>query len=218
MSEAEWLACTDPRLMLEFLGNKGSKRKLRLFIADGVKTLALIFEKDQEALADQEVLAEMHERVAEGQASEEDLERFLVRNMPELWDHRAPGGNLSSVWDTARTVVQERLKLLPLEKSAAVTMASRAAESADMCRVLRCIFGNPFQPVSLDPAILRWKDSTIVTLAQGIYAERAFDRLPILADALEEAGCTNADILAHCRRPGAHVRGCWAVDLLLGKE
>ena len=55
-------------------------------------------------------------------------------------------------------------------------------------------------------------------LAQGIYDDRAFDRLPVLADALEEAGCTNAEILAHCREPGPHVRGCWALDLLLGKE
>jgi hypothetical protein len=55
-------------------------------------------------------------------------------------------------------------------------------------------------------------------LAQAIYEERAFDRLPILADALEESGCYNADLLAHCRSDGPHVRGCWAVDLVLGKE
>ena len=58
----------------------------------------------------------------------------------------------------------------------------------------------------------------MVKFAQAIYDDRDFDRLPILADALEEAGCTNADILAHCRQPGEHVRGCWVVDLLLGKE
>jgi hypothetical protein len=55
-------------------------------------------------------------------------------------------------------------------------------------------------------------------LAQAIYDDRAFDRLPILADALEEAGCDTADILAHCRGPGPHVRGCWVVDLILGKQ
>ena len=58
----------------------------------------------------------------------------------------------------------------------------------------------------------------MVKLAQGIYDDRAFDRMPVLADALEEAGCYDADILAHCRQPGEHVRGCWVVDLLLGKE
>jgi hypothetical protein len=75
--------------------------------------------------------------------------------------------------------------------------------------------GTPFRPVSVDPA---WPTSTVIALAQGIYDQWAFDRMPILADALEEAGCTNADILDHCRGPGPHVRGCWAVDLLLGKE
>jgi hypothetical protein len=76
--------------------------------------------------------------------------------------------------------------------------------------------GMPPQP--LPAAILKWSDGTIPRLAQAIYDELAFDRLPILADALEEAGCTNADILAHCRQPGEHVRGCWAVDLILGKS
>jgi hypothetical protein len=54
-------------------------------------------------------------------------------------------------------------------------------------------------------------------LAQAIDDERAFDRLPILADALEDAGCTDADLLNHCRGPGLHVMGCWVVDMLLGK-
>jgi hypothetical protein len=80
---------------------------------------------------------------------------------------------------------------------------------------LRDIFGNPFRPVTFDP---RWLTATVVALATGIYAERAFDRMPILADALEEAGCDHADILAHCRGDGPHVRGCWVVDLVLGKS
>ncbi len=81
--------------------------------------------------------------------------------------------------------------------------------------LLRCIFGNPFRPVAIAPA---WLTSTVVALAKGIYDERAFDRMPILADALQDAGCDGDDILAHCRGPGPHVRGCWAVDLVLGKE
>ena len=68
---------------------------------------------------------------------------------------------------------------------------------------------------TLDPA---WLTPTVQSIAAAIYQDRAFDRLPILADALEEAGCTNADVLLHCRQPGEHVRGCWVVDLLLGKE
>ncbi len=66
----------------------------------------------------------------------------------------------------------------------------------------------------LDPA---WLSPTVQSISLSIYRDRAFDRLPILADALEEAGCTNADVLLHCRQPGEHVRGCWVVDLVLGK-
>jgi hypothetical protein len=72
--------------------------------------------------------------------------------------------------------------------------------------------------VTITPAWVAWNEGTVVKLTQGIYDDRAFDRLPVLADALEEAGCTNAEILAHCREPGPHVRGCWALDLLLEKE
>jgi hypothetical protein len=93
--------------------------------------------------------------------------------------------------------------------------AERTAQAALLCD----IFGPlPFRTVTLDPLWLAWNEGTVVKLAQGTYDDRAFDRLPVLADALEEAGCTNPDILAHCRQPGPHVRGCWVVDLLLGKE
>jgi hypothetical protein len=86
-------------------------------------------------------------------------------------------------------------------------------ELSALSHLFRDIFGNPFRPVSLDPA---WLTSTVVLLAKGIYDDRAFDRLPILADALQDAGCDNDDILGHCRGPGPHVRGCWVVDLVLG--
>ncbi|HEY7152572.1 MAG TPA: hypothetical protein VH575_01315 [Gemmataceae bacterium] len=82
----------------------------------------------------------------------------------------------------------------------------------------RDIFGNPFRPVTINSSWLAWNDGTIPKLAQAIYDDRVFDHLPILADALGEAGCTNADILAHCRAGGEHVRGCWVVDLVLGKS
>ncbi|MBA4192079.1 MAG: hypothetical protein C0467_29220 [Planctomycetaceae bacterium] len=80
--------------------------------------------------------------------------------------------------------------------------------------LLRELFGNPFRPVTVDPS---WLTSTVNALAEGIYAYRAFDRMPILADALQDAACDNDEVLAHCRGPGSHVRGCFVVDLLLGK-
>ncbi len=81
--------------------------------------------------------------------------------------------------------------------------------------LLREIVGNPFRPVAIDP---QWLTSTVVSLAHGIYDTLAFDHLPILADALQDAGCEDADVLAHCLSPGPHVRGCWVVDLLTGRR
>jgi hypothetical protein len=83
--------------------------------------------------------------------------------------------------------------------------------------IIADLFGNPFRPVSLEPAWLAWRDGTVRRLAAAIYEERRFADLPVLADALEEAGCDNPDILDHCRGGGEHVRGCWVVDLILGK-
>ena len=71
--------------------------------------------------------------------------------------------------------------------------------------------------IAVSRSWLQWNDGTIPKIAQTIYDHRTFADLPILADALEEAGCDNADILTHCRSSGEHVRGCWVVDLLLGK-
>jgi hypothetical protein len=86
------------------------------------------------------------------------------------------------------------------------------SELTAIADVLREIIGNPFRPITLDPA---WLPPKVKTLAQTIYNNRAFERLPELADALAEAGCSNPDILSHCRGPGPHVRGCWVVDQFL---
>src|SRR5262249_53337128 len=88
-------------------------------------------------------------------------------------------------------------------------------ERLQQCLLFRDIFGNPFRPIAPNPY---WRTATAVALAEGIYADRAFDRLPILADALEDAGCDSAPPLAHLRGDGPHVRSCWALDLVLGKD
>jgi hypothetical protein len=77
------------------------------------------------------------------------------------------------------------------------------------------MFGDPFRSIAVDPS---WRTSNVMRLAVSIYSDRAFVQFPILADALEDAGCTDADILNHLRQPGEHVRGCWALDLVLGKS
>src|SRR5204862_7016701 len=90
------------------------------------------------------------------------------------------------------------------------------AESLHHVRLLRDIFGNPFRPVAFSP---EWRTDTAIALARQMYESREFGATPILADALQDAGCDNDDILAHCRDASAtHVRGCWVVDLVLGKE
>jgi hypothetical protein len=86
------------------------------------------------------------------------------------------------------------------------------------CDRLHCLFGNPFRPPRIDPAWLARNDGAVRKLAEAIYEGRSFDRLPILADALEEAGCEDAELLGHLRGPGPHVKGCWALDLVLGKQ
>jgi hypothetical protein len=101
---------------------------------------------------------------------------------------------------------------------------SLSGEAKSQADLVRDIFGNPFRPVTISPAILAWNDALVVRIAQAAYEERHLPegtldntRLLILADALEEAGCTDRNILGHLRGAGPHVRGCWAVDLCLGK-
>jgi hypothetical protein len=88
-------------------------------------------------------------------------------------------------------------------------------EDRIQCGFIRDIFGNPFSPVDFDS---RWRTSDVVSLARSMYESRGFTAMPILADALLEARCDNDDILNHCRSEGPHVRGCWVVDLILGKQ
>jgi hypothetical protein len=107
---------------------------------------------------------------------------------------------------------------------AASTCAQWATQSASCHRdterkaqadILRDLFVHPLYPVGIDPSFLT---PSVFALAEEIYCEKSFDVLPILGDALEDAGCRTADILRHCRFPGMHIRGCWVLDLLLGKE
>jgi hypothetical protein len=119
--------------------------------------------------------------------------------------------------------LSREIDALGIARSAAwgATYAGRGTKSGKrpaQAQLLREVFGNPFHPVTVDRACLAWNGGAVVKVAEVIYEERRFGDLSILADALEDAGCTEPDILAHCRSSGPHVRGCWAVDRLLGKE
>jgi hypothetical protein len=89
------------------------------------------------------------------------------------------------------------------------------SERRSQADLVRDIFGNPFRKVKFSPS---WRTDTAMSLARAMYESRDFSAMPILADALQDAGCDNDDILVHCRGPGPHVRGCWVVDLVLEKE
>jgi len=107
-----------------------------------------------------------------------------------------------------------------LVSSAALRLHSgdRVPESRAQAQFLHDIVGNPFRRPKVDPLWLRWNDTCLPRLAGTIYDQETFELMPILADALEDAGCANPEMLGHCRTPGVHVRGCWVLDLILGKS
>jgi hypothetical protein len=202
-AEAEWLADTDPLRMLRQLGGRASERKLRLLACAGCRRLWWLLRDPRSRAA-----VEVSERYADGLAGPEELAAAAEaarQAAAEVERARAMG------WNAARTAAMTAEGA----RAAAERVAGRAAYDADL---LRHVFGNPLRPVALDPAWLAWDGGAVRKLAQGLYDERAFDHLPVLADALEEAGCTQAKLLGHLRGEGPHVRGCWAVDLVLGKS
>lgn len=231
MTEAEWLSCTDPKPMLEFLRGKASERKLRLFAcACGRRVWHLLADaRSRRAL-------EVAERFADGQAGAEDL-RLAVIGAENVADallgsattagdqaqasaaHAAFSATLSAEVAADYAAANAASAAYHAASAAAAPSAARAreVERAHQADLLREIFGDPARPPHVLPAWLAWNDSTIPKLAQAVYEERAFDRLPILGDALEEAGCADKAILDHCRQPGEPVRGCWVIDLLTGR-
>jgi hypothetical protein len=146
-------------------------------------------------------------------------ETTLAREEERL---RAPTGAVRCVVDTgsldhAPACAIEALASFAKESQGARRQVQEAERDAQAV-LLRDVAGYPFRNVPVDPAWPAWKGGTIRHLAAAIYEERAFDRMPILADALEDAGCHDPDVLEHCRGNGEHVLGCWVVDLLLGRS
>lgn len=212
MTDAEWQAATSPDQLLAHLGGGRSKRKLRLLACACCRRMgAFIPAEFREMLA-------TAERYADRQVRKSELPSHIKR-----FRHvdRAAGAVVlvahkhGSV-ESLRMAIAEARWVLAANGQGRHFGEPLAAEGAVQADLLRDVFGNPFRPVALSPA---WLTSTVLALAQGTYEDRAFDRLPILADALMDAGCDNDNVLSHCRDDSqAHVRGCWVVDLLLGKE
>jgi len=213
MTEAEWLECTNPTFMWWFVEGKTSDRKLRLVACACCRRIWHLLSDERS-----KALVETAENLADGLVTAEESKRFL-RQGSEV--DRIPLG--IDEYSVARSALISHSAVTRAVPSLAASLVetfggSRREEAGSQCVVFRDIFGNPFRPAPFNSSWLAWNGSTIPRLAQAIYDERAFDRLPILADALEDAGCDNVDILSHLRGPGPHVRGCFVLDLLLGKE
>jgi hypothetical protein len=233
MTEAEWLRCTDPGPMLEFLRGRAGERKLRLFACACCRRVWHLLTDERSRRA-----VEMMERDADGAAGTEDLylafvgaEAVANRRTTEA-EGAAEEAAASAAFaalnatlpDAARAADYCAANVASAAYHAATAAgapsaaAQRAAERLAQVRLLWEVVGNPFRPPALSANVLAWNDGTLSRLARAIHDECAFNRLPILADALEDAGCDDADILTHCRGPNIHVRGCWVVDLLLDKN
>ena len=228
MTEEEWLGtnpdnfCFDPEPMLSCLQDTPSDRKLRLL---AFASCSLVYERLKYPQSKKAI--EVLGQFTEGLASAEELAAAAegAWNAAASWsigpespspDNRDEWNAFLDEWRLHEAIgwaVTGENRTCSVMDTVIATLI-RLDTRWEPCCFIRCIFGNPFRPVSVNPS---WLTSTVVALAEGIYQERAFDRLPILADALEEAGCDHADILNHCREPGEHVRGCWVVDLLTGR-
>jgi hypothetical protein len=161
------------------------------------------------------------ENYLEGAASERELFNAFESARLEILSSRFASDGPIQAAQAAREAARDAWAALESSRSAAEAASKTlpwSVERAKQAHLLHDIFGNPFRPVTIDPARLHWNDATVPKIAQSIYDARRFADLPILADALEDAGCADAAILEHCRSGGEHVRGCWVVDLLLGNS
>jgi hypothetical protein len=245
MIETEWLAATDPAPILEYLRGKGSKRKLRLFACACCWRIHEYTQESHEGRTILPIAEKLADGVAT--ETELWSIRYLRKVPAFQDDENAQEGDfaylgseamLSNAWDAACNAQEHcwllclrlRRSFAPLGKRLTYLMSKMwdgdgasvavydlptpRAERVSQTKLLHEIFGNPFRPITIDPS---WLTSTVIALTQQMYDSRVFSPMPILADALQDAGCDNEDILNHCRQPGEHCRGCWCVDLLLGK-
>jgi hypothetical protein len=235
MTEQKWLHFSDTDDVFDYLQkHQFSERKARLFAVACCRTLDPWISESVCRVA-----VDRSEQFADGQISRQALgasrkdfpaeKRFRLRSESE---HRGFTGALellppstrmavwSASWDACHYCVRadawDAARYCLLAAAVAHEHATSREERAGLFRgVLHDIFGNPFRRVAFDS---HWRTSDVVGMARAIYEDKAFDRIPILADALMDAGCSDEQVLGHCRGDGPHVRGCWVVDLVLEKS
>ncbi len=226
MTEAEWASCSDARPMLDHLLElQSSNRKMRLFCCACCRAVwpALADERSRRAL-------EVTEGYAEGLATEPELRRAMQEACKAAAESIEAASGLGG--DARALQLQcaaaEMAFGLAADRAGwfyVLKVAYGARAATDLPAFLRDVFGNPFRPApALNPAWLAWRGGVVRELAGAAYDGRRLpegtlepERLGELADALEDAGCGDAELLGHLRGPGPHVRGCWALDLVLGK-
>jgi hypothetical protein len=214
MTEAEWCPCDEPARMFSFLAQRVRPRKARLFAVACCRLAWSAFRDERsrnlidvaERFADQ-LASRAEMRAAAKAALAAELEAARHEQGPEglaAWYAADAAVMLSGTgeWD-ASAVSAVSFKL---------TMVLGRARQAE---VIRELFGNPFRPVE---SAVDWRSEQVVVLARTVYANRDFSDMPLLAEALQQVGCAETSVLAHCRQPAPHYRGCWVVDLILGKR
>ena len=213
MTEDEWLAATDPVLMLEGVRGKVSDRKLRLLAVACCRRILSVMPHDAHRTA-----VGVAERFADCLETDDERDFWYQEAHEVCWDVPGDRADLHHAARAACDAVDVRVTD-PLPYLPVICQSDRFVEEAErraQKELIHDIFGPlPLRTVPFDSA---WRTSTVLALATGIYQDRAFERLPFLADALQDAGCDNEDVLTHCRSDGPHFRGCWVVDLVLGKE
>ena len=204
MTDAEWDRSQIPHLLAEALGRDSTSRKRRLCLC--AYSRLLLPRNSEEAVGVIGVADQFADQVA-------TLDQLKEANALARDQARRRTNHLGYTL-LNRTTLQE---VSSANMNSAVHLIYRLSGLSELqlSDVIRDIFGNPFRPAIFSP---EWRTDTAVTLARTMYDSREFGAMPILADALQDAGCDNADVLNHCRDANqVHVRGCWVVDGVLGK-
>jgi hypothetical protein len=225
MTEADWLSCTDPTPMLTWLQERHtSDRKMRLLACACCRQIwhLLPDPRSREAV-------EVAEQYADGRATARELARARALAVKATGGERQgavaaywaantkAGGPLWNTFAAAAAAPARQAVRDARGSTLATWEAVQTASVRGQVALIHEVIGNPFRAVVIDPAWRAWPGAEAVRLAEAIYQGAAFDDMPILGDALEEAGCVDETILGHCREPGKHVRGCWLLDVLLAK-
>jgi hypothetical protein len=226
MNETAWWACADPQLMLEHLRGRASDRKLWLFACACCRSMWEQLQETDERICRVVEAVERHADGLDRPGAFEKLGQWACELRGQVLDDPSL---LASAWSVALATTDEvawnaACFVAPYACEVAgyfdgyepQTSGQARAEALAQCELLRDVFGNPFRRA---PVLIAWTEGHphIGQMARSFYLERNFADLPVLGDALEEAGCTDEDVLEHCRAGGEHVRGCWLVDALLGK-